>query len=374
MRTDYVATIAIAWVALETMAYIRFRFRLYKFLRMPRSPTVLPITFMDALTKSGEIRRQYEIYKKRYLLMTMDQFVRHITSYKNDVLAEIVGSPKMSVTYKPLAIQLPRRMFVYFGRWALQSRGFTSRIQSTVDGEYRIWSRVVEGTHPMVFLPGIGAGVVPYMRWLEAFRDRTVFAIEVPNISEISDKMSYRHASSESMGDVYRSLLLADGHVSLAAHSLGTIHAAMLVHNLPPNTIESLVLMEPFCHPVHMTRSLSLMYDRPLAETWTKFAIRHLVGQDIEVQTFTRLFTNYTSMLFQPEKCRFILNILSTEDEILKSGYDNELFEYLDNTRQQIRKVSGNHGDAIRRRNVHLVTDFLNDAGCTDPSIVMSHR
>ena len=265
----------------------------------------------------------------------------------------------MSVTYKPLAMQIPRQMFVYFGRWKLQSRGFTKRIFSTVDGEYCIWSRVVKDTHPIIFLPGLGAGVVPYMKWLDACQERTIFAIEVPNMSEISEKMSYRHATSESMGETYRSLKITSDNVSLVAHSIGTTHAAMLVNNLPSKTIRSLVLMEPFCHPVHMMRSLSLMYDTPPDETWTQYAIRHFVGQDIEVQTHTRLFSTCTSMLFQPEKCEFILNILSTNDQILKKGYDSEMFDYLRTTGQQVHQSCGNHGGALKQCNIPIVYEFL---------------
>ena len=133
MRSKH--ALAPVWLALETLAYIQFRFRLYKFTSVRRFPTTLPSVFLEALLKNGEARRLFEIYKKRYILITMDQFMQHMTGYTKDILAEVVGSHEMSVTYKPLVFQLSRQMYVYFSRWKLLSRGFTSRI---LYGEYRM--------------------------------------------------------------------------------------------------------------------------------------------------------------------------------------------------------------------------------------------
>jgi len=245
------------------------------------------------------------------------------------------------------------------GRCVLWQRGFKSVVLSTADGQYRIWSRVVDGSHPLVFLPGVGAGVVPYIRWLDTFHDRSVYAIEVPNVSEMSSKMSYRQAQPASIGLAFHSLGLTPGHIALVAHSFGTIHAAMLIQELPVETIEHLVLMEPFCHPVHMSRAASCIYNTGPTETWVDHVLQSLVGRDLEIQTSSRLFSNDQSILWQPEKCRSIMNIFCTDDVFLRGIYDDALFSYLVDTGQQVRRVRGSHNASLNARHQHLFLDFL---------------
>ena len=250
-------------------------------------------------------------------------------------------------------------MLRVMGGYILSRRGFTLRLEAN---GYRVWSRVVPGTEPLIFFPGVGAGVVPYIWFLAVYDDRTVFAVEVPNMSGHSTS-SCRHATGKSLRELFHSLVLVGTPVSVVAHSLGTIHAAMIVNALPPHTIDSLVLMDPFCHPIHTSRTLSIVFGAVNAganvSSMRRYFLRHGVGCDIGIQTFAHGVLSHTIVLHQPEKCRSILNIVSAADTILSDSYDETMYAYLRQTHQYVHIVPGEHGSPMRRRHAHLTTDFF---------------
>ena len=114
---------------------------------------------------------------------------------------------------------------------------------------YRQFYRAHQKWRNMSIVWNLQGQFMKHMAWLPC-QERTIFAVEVPNISEISENMSYR---------LGRSLNITSDKVIVSVQR-------MQVNNLPSKTIRSLVLMEPFCHPVHMMRSSSLMYDTPICD------------------------------------------------------------------------------------------------------------
>ena len=264
-------------------------------------------------------------------------------------MPELMGCSSMNVTYKPIGMLLLRSLVQSVGGWGMYAHGFTG---------YRVWSRVVPGTRPILFFPGVGGGVAPYLWTLLSLGNRTIWAIEVPNMSGIAT--SSPHATTQSLRDVFRSIVAVGAPpVSVVAHSLGTLHVAMLINALPPHTIDTAVLLDPFCHPVHTSLATSLLFRARPQENWRQFFLRHMVGYDVGMQTFFYDTSPHDLLLYQPEKCHAILNIVCASDSILSDTYDDVMHEYLYRTHQDVKIVPGDHGATVTRKHITLVTAFL---------------
>lgn len=347
----------VVYVLMETTSYLYFRWCLWG--EIPRQRTAQPPRlFIDVLVRLGEMRRLFEIFTaaKTPPVLGFDQFTAFVADFRGgNPMPELMGCSSMHVTYKPIGLRLLRWLVQSVGGWGLYAHGFTRRVLPT---GYRVWSRVVPGTPPILFFPGVGGGIAPYLWLLLSFGHRTIWAIEVPNMSGIAT--SSPHATPQSLRDVFRSLVpVGAPPVSVVAHSLGTLHVAMLINILPPHTIDTAVLLEPFCHPVHTSRATSLLFPSHSQESWWQFFARHLIGYDLGMQTFFYETTPYDLLLYQPEKCRAILNIVCASDTILSESYDDVLFGYLQQTHQDVQSVPGDHGASIARKHITRVAAFL---------------
>jgi hypothetical protein len=133
----------------------------------------------------------------------------------------------------------------------MRLRGYVPRVYRTEIGAYTVWSRVVDGTKPVVVFPGFGLGAVPYARVVLEF-GRTVHIVECPNLGYHTGR-SPAYITPESVYRVVRTHLAGEAH-DIVAHSLGTSQAAFYVNRQYEMGTEDpgqvVVLCDSFVSPV----------------------------------------------------------------------------------------------------------------------------
>ena len=309
--------------------------------------------FLDMLYRTGELARLHgHACTHRYL--PFDEFRTWLARPQRQPLAQIVGSPAAwSVVHLPCTVWLLQYTGITLAQRCVLGAWACSTV-STEDGPYRIWSRECAGSSPIVFFPGIGAGVLPYCRY--RFPGRSVHVVEVPNIAGLTLRQSHRTCTGATLARAVRSVVPAGSVFDVVAHSLGTYHAAMVVNALPPGSVGRVVLHDPFCHPVHLLRTQACVYGLPMVHSsCIGWMARHLVGRNLEVQAFSHC-NGSGCLLWDLPRCGPVLSIFSREDAFI----DYRLFtSYLQDTAQEHVIVPGNHGGSVHRAGKVAALEFL---------------
>lgn len=104
---------------------------------------------------------------------------------------------------------------------------------------------------PLVFLHGIGAGVLCYAELIHALvsMDRPIFLVELPYVA--MRMVDYIPSASETVDEI-QVMLKSFGYDKAVyiSHSMGT-GAASWVMNMAPETIAGLVMIDPICFLLH---------------------------------------------------------------------------------------------------------------------------
>ena len=326
----------------------RFRTRWENLRRLPRVP--ISHAYVSYLEKTGELLRLW-----RHSEQTKEAFRHWITTTLLAPIPILSRCPAFLVTYKPLVVQMSRIVLVRAG-WYYWARGWTSVSVHTTDGMYRIWSRVVAGTRPIVFFPGVGLGFVPYVSYL-SHTGRTVYAIEVPNLSNLSWEQTVSIPRTRTVLQAFHTVVPEEVVVDIMGHSMGTFGVSLLVNGLPSPRIGAIVLFDPFCHPVHVLQTQRVLF----AATQTgilSWIAHHMIGRDLEVQAFA-LFSRPEETTLWRTDYPPILNMWSGDDMFL----DHTLLHVEGQTHHV---VPGNHGSSIRLRHFHHVAAFLEENASTE--------
>lgn len=172
-----------------------------------------------------------------------------------------MGHTKLFWRYQPLCWSVLRHLIGWFGQcWLCQRLGFTRTWHQTEDGDYAVWSKVVEGTRPIVVFPGLGPGAVIYAG-LGTRLGRTMHLIEVPNIYGPGQKgyRSDRQCTAQTVFTVVSSHV-PDQQLDLIAHSFGASVATMYLNEAQarPDVLRPLqqaVFCDGCSHSVDFVRS-----------------------------------------------------------------------------------------------------------------------
>jgi pimeloyl-ACP methyl ester carboxylesterase len=329
-------------LAAEVWHLHRFRRRCKDLLhQLPVSP--LSPEYVAAVRTTGELARW------------KDTSFRFMVTEENTILST---SPRLLVTYKPLLVQTTRLLSVRARWWWYRKpRGhgeWTSTPVPTSDGEYRIWSRVVAHTRPLVFFPGFGMGVVAYVPYLSQL-NRTTHAIEVPNLSNLTWEQTVSIPTRHTLLAAFHTIVPEQAVVvDIMGHSMGTLAASMLANGLPARRMGAMVLFDPFCHPVALLDSTRLVFATRTDTSSVRTALaQHFVSRDLEVQAFAR-FSRLEDITLWRTDGHYppILNMWSADDL------------FLDHTRFRVdgqthHVVPGKHGSSMGQRHMPLVATFF---------------
>ena len=183
------------------------------------------------------------------------------------------------------------------------------------------------------------------------FPNRVIYFIDVPNISIVNpkDKLSQNQVTKVSMRkliDVIKQHSSIDKFI-LSGHSLGTFHAGLVMNICPFQFIHSVILFDPFCHPVYMQTAqrfacLPLRFPCSLREILSTL----LVGRDLEVQLFAAMFVNEYNFIWKPHPSIPILSVFSQHDNYIPYNTMLNYFKMLKN-KQSVSSVPGPHCSSV---------------------------
>jgi len=104
-RLATIGILVCGWMLCEVVFYLCFRFRLYTFTCVQRSPSMVPSKCIETLKRIGEFDRLHVLYNaNNNVPMTAAQFLDYVVHNTGDLLGQVSNSPTLLVTYKPLAM------------------------------------------------------------------------------------------------------------------------------------------------------------------------------------------------------------------------------------------------------------------------------
>jgi pimeloyl-ACP methyl ester carboxylesterase len=139
-------------------------------------------------------------------------------------------------------------------------------------GGFRYWFREGGGdsgdASPLVFMHGVGQGLLPYVHWLWTLRSRPVFLLELPHVSM---RVWERVPAARETADAVAAMLGERGFARCVAvgHSFGTFGVAWLVR-YRPEALRGAVLLDPVCLLLSLpTAGTAFLYRTPRSlEGW----------------------------------------------------------------------------------------------------------
>lgn len=156
-------------------------------------------------------------------------------------------------------------------RVVLQWRGF----QRKQVGGFRYWhwapGAQAEPKFPLVFMHGLGHGLVHYLHFLKPLRDHPLFLVELPHVStRVWERVP---TPEETVGAVH--IMLTEHNFTRAVfigHSYGTINVAWAL-KLRPAMVQSALLIDPVSLLLCLPKvAYSFVYRRPdTLLTWISF-------------------------------------------------------------------------------------------------------
>ncbi|KAL6784986.1 hypothetical protein ACKKBG_A01950 [Auxenochlorella protothecoides x Auxenochlorella symbiontica] len=182
---------------------------------------------------------------------------------------------------------------------------------------------------PIVFLHGVGFGVLPYLHFLRAIvkshPGHPLLLVEVPHVSL---RLCWQAAEVDEVARALAAALERHGfsRAVVMGHSYGTFVASRFTQ-LFPKMVHSLVIMDPVCMLVCYPQLLhNFIYRRPSRENFTSVSgsldlIRFFCSRDLTIsQAFCRKFNWAELMLWPddiPERC---LVVVSGLDDLVPSA------------------------------------------------------
>jgi hypothetical protein len=166
-----------------------------------------------------------------------------------------IGCSELYWQYQPFAFDFMMRIARRIGNGYMRYLGFSKKSYDTHDGLYNVWSHVVPDTKPILFFPGLGLGASPYAKYAMKFA-RTIHMVEVPNIG-YATLYSDRQATSKTLYDVVEKTV---DTYDVFAHSIGSVHAAMVLNEHAKLQIENtsnqnVIICDGFVNPIDILRS-----------------------------------------------------------------------------------------------------------------------
>ena len=202
---------------------------------------------------------------------------------------------------------------------SLMYLGFQSRQKST--NSFNYWYRAVDHPEdtPLVFIHGIGIGVLPYVHFLhrliQASKPRNILVIELGQIAQQLNPCALEHESfCQDLCEVFKKLNM--GPARFIGHSYGTFIVSWVMKYCP-QLVESAVFLDPGCFLLHFTKCLkAIIYKDAMTEAEKLF--QYFLRSELNFNNHCRRhFLWYRNILFFDEiKCKAVV-IISDQDDIM---------------------------------------------------------
>lgn len=194
----------------------------------------------EALT-SGE-HEEVDTIIQRFETRFLD---RPFPKGRNDQLtcARLTLDPVRAV-HRPLAFYAGVKCMSWILGLILRAQGFQRYQSGRMWYWYRRWPDA--GHPPLVFVHGIGIGILPYYWFLSRlWVTRPMFILEVPYVSmQLTSVNMTVDETVDAVDDMMRTHQVQ--HACIMGHSFGSIIAAWIIKSLP-HRVSSIVLLDPVC-------------------------------------------------------------------------------------------------------------------------------
>jgi len=229
--------------------------------------------------------------------------------------------------HKPLIFYFFMEILAIFCHLVLLAWGF--RRNRTVNQDSRdtvtTWTKQRRsGREPIVFLHGVGLGILPYLHFIRSLlhscKDRTIIVVEMPHVSL---RTSIEAPCLDILADdITKSV---HGKATFIAHSYGTFVVSKMLHKYP-DLVGSVVLLDPVtlltCHPTLLSNFVYIKLPKrfPRSRNDIMQIIQFICMRDLTLsQTFCRKFNGMEVMLWPMDmpKGRKHIIVVSGRDKLL---------------------------------------------------------
>jgi pimeloyl-ACP methyl ester carboxylesterase len=188
----------------------------------------------------------------------------------------------------------------------LSRMGFVRQQHKTLSYQYR--PGVFPEKEPLVFIHGLGVGVLPYERFLKrlvrktedensSLYGRSVLCVELHAVSQrLSPPELHRDDFVDDMKEIMETLGFNNGGI-IMGHSYGSFATAWLAHRAP-ELVHALALLDPACLFLHFPNVLySILYKSP-TNAYERF-MHFLIREELFFNAHARRhFFWYANVLF----------------------------------------------------------------------------
>jgi hypothetical protein len=263
------------------------------------------------------------------------------------------------------------------GELYMYGRGFMRQWHPTTDGYYAVWSKYIPNTLPVVILPGLGLGAVPYVE-IATRLGRTVHIVEIPNFG-CATPLSDRQCTAPTLYAVITSYVM---NPDILAHSMGTFWATMFLNEqharglVCESSPQYVVLCDGFTHAVDLPRSVltgfidwsdcltSSVCHGGVQQTLVNILVTWLV-HNVEAQAFfKRFYMPHTGILWREHYPNTrLLHLYGSDDMLMDARYISE--NHVDGSTVVVHD-GATHGDILFHPSVASVkwttiTSWLRD-------------